>query len=77
MTTIFWAGDSTVKQNSIATYPQTGIGQVFDRYVKRYQVQIENYAENGRSTKQFTGIGLSALLGVVLNLVLPRSKTLP
>ena len=53
MTTIFWAGDSTVKQNSIATYPQTGIGQVFDRYVKRYQVQIENYAENGRSTKQF------------------------
>ena len=41
MTTIFWAGDSTVKQNSIATYPQTGIGQVFDRYVKRYQVQIQ------------------------------------
>ena len=62
MTTIFWAGDSTVKQNSIATYPQTGIGQVFDRYVKRYQVQIENYAENGRSTKQFIDEGRLATI---------------
>ena len=57
MTTIFWAGDSTVKQNSIATYPQTGIGQLFDRYVRRYEVQIENYAENGRSTKSFLDEG--------------------
>ncbi len=62
MTTIFWAGDSTVKQNSIATYPQTGIGQVFDRFVKRYQVQIENYAENGRSTKQFIDEGRLAVI---------------
>lgn len=62
MITIFWAGDSTVKQNSIATYPQTGIGQVFDRYVKRYQVQIENYAENGRSTKQFIDEGRLATI---------------
>ena len=57
MTTIFWAGDSTVKQNSILTYPQTGIGQVFDRYTKRTEVQIENHAENGRSTKQFLDEG--------------------
>lgn len=62
MTTIFWAGDSTVKQNSVWTYPQTGIGQVFDRYVKRYHVQIENYAENGRSTKQFIDEGRLALI---------------
>ncbi len=62
MTTIFWAGDSTVKQNSVWTYPQTGIGQVFDRYVKRYQVLIENYAENGRSTKQFIDEGRLALI---------------
>ncbi len=53
MTTIFWAGDSTVRQNSIHTYPQTGIGQVFDRFTRRYQVEIANYAENGRSTKSF------------------------
>ncbi len=62
MTTIFWAGDSTVKQNSIATYPQTGIGQVFDRYTRRYEVQIENYAENGRSTKQFIDEGRLAVI---------------
>ena len=57
MTTIFWAGDSTVRRNSIATYPQTGIGQAFERYVKRVDVQIENHAENGRSTKQFLDEG--------------------
>ena len=57
MTTIFWAGDSTVRRNSMLTYPQTGIGQVFDRYVKRVDVQIENHAENGRSTKQFLDEG--------------------
>lgn len=62
MTTIFWAGDSTVKQNSVCTYPQTGIGQVFDRYVKRYHVLIENYAENGRSTRQFIDEGRLALI---------------
>ena len=53
MTTIFWAGDSTVKQNGISTYPQTGIGQVFDRYTRPFQVLIDNCAENGRSTKSF------------------------
>lgn len=62
MTTIFWAGDSTVKQNSIATYPQTGIGQAFHRYVKNPQVQIENHAENGRSTKSFMDEGRLAAI---------------
>ena len=57
MTTIFWAGDSTVKQNGIATYPQTGIGQVFNRYTKTFQVLIDNCAENGRSTKSFIDEG--------------------
>ena len=62
MTTIFWAGDSTVKQNSIETYPQTGIGQAFTRFIRRYEVQIENYAENGRSTKQFIDEGRMAVI---------------
>ncbi len=63
MTTIFWAGDSTVRQNSIFTYPQTGIGQVFERFTRRYDVQIENHAENGRSTKSFLEEGrLSPIL---------------
>lgn len=57
MTTIFWAGDSTVKQNGIATYPQTGMGQVFDRYTAPFQVLIDNCAENGRSTKSFIDEG--------------------
>lgn len=49
---IFWAGDSTVKQNFRNKYPQTGIGQVMNRYFKR-EVQVYNYAQNGRSTKSF------------------------
>lgn len=57
MTTIYWAGDSTVKQNSIVTYPQTGIGQVFERFVRRCEVRVENHAENGRSTKSFIDEG--------------------
>lgn len=53
MKIIFWAGDSTVKQNSILTYPQTGIGQMLDRYLDRFHVVVSNHAENGRSTKSF------------------------
>ncbi len=52
MKTIFWAGDSTVKTNKFVTFPQTGIGQAFDRYT-RQGVVISNHAENGRSTKSF------------------------
>lgn len=57
MTTIFWASDSTVARKPITVYPETGIGQMFDRYVKKFDVQIENHAENGRSTKQFLDEG--------------------
>lgn len=60
MITIFWAGDSTVKQNSIATFPQTGIGQAFTRYIDRERVRVENHAENGRSTKSFIDEGRMA-----------------
>lgn len=62
MITIFWAGDSTAAQNSIATYPQTGIGQAFHRYVKPMQVQIENHAVNGRSTRSFMDEGRLAVI---------------
>lgn len=60
MITIFWAGDSTVKQNSIVTFPQTGIGQAFTRYINRANVRVENHAENGRSTKSFIDEGRMA-----------------
>lgn len=57
MKTIFWAGDSTIKQNTMLTYPQTGLGQGLERYVKRGEVTICNCAENGRSTKSFIDEG--------------------
>lgn len=49
---IFWAGDSTVAENKYVTFPQTGIGQAFDRYT-REDVVVCNHAVNGRSTKSF------------------------
>lgn len=53
---IFWAGDSTVKQNDFTSYPQCGIGQGFALYVKK-EILIVNRAENGRSTKSFIDEG--------------------
>ena len=52
MPTIFWAGDSTVQYNSIITFPQTGMGQVLNLYLKP-EVKVENHAKNGRSTRSF------------------------
>ena len=52
MPKIYWAGDSTVAKNTIETWPQTGIGQEFERFL-RAGVKVENYAQNGRSTKSF------------------------
>ena len=49
---IYWAGDSTVQYNDYLTYPQTGIGQVFNIFVKP-EIEIKNHAKNGRSTKSF------------------------
>ncbi|MBQ3911583.1 MAG: NAD(P)H-hydrate dehydratase [Lachnospiraceae bacterium] len=56
MSIIFWAGDSTAARNYIDSYPQTGIGQVFDLYVKN-GVEVRDYAVNGRSTKSFMDEG--------------------
>ena len=56
MPRIFWAGDSTVKQNDFTSYPQCGIGQGFALYVKK-EILIVNRAENGRSTKSFINEG--------------------
>lgn len=56
MNKIFWAADSTVQNNDVTTYPQTGIGQVFPMYVKE-GVFVINHAKNGRSTKSFIDEG--------------------
>lgn len=55
-TRIFWAGDSTVKQNYYMSFPQTGIGQAYGLFLKK-NIKIENFAENGRSTKSFIDEG--------------------
>ena len=54
---IFLAGDSTVAYNDITSYPQTGWGQVLHLYLSP-DVQIFNYAQNGRSSKSFIEEGL-------------------
>lgn len=60
-TRIFYAADSTVAQNTILTYPQSGIGQALPLYLKNGAV-IHNHAVNGRSTKSFIDEGrLSAI----------------
>ena len=56
MPTVYYAGDSTVQTNDIATYPQTGMGQVLSLYLKS-EVQVSNHGKNGRSTKSFIAEG--------------------
>lgn len=55
--TLHWIGDSTVQMNDIRTYPQCGMGQVLNLYL-RPEVKIKNYAKNGRSSKSFWDEGL-------------------
>lgn len=52
MRSIFWIGDSTVHENRIDTYPQTGMGQALGLYLKP-EVRVRNLAQNGRSTRSF------------------------
>lgn len=49
---IIFMGDSTMQYNDFSTYPQTGWVQEFSRFLKS-DVQILNFAKNGRSTKSF------------------------
>lgn len=56
MLTIFYIGDSTVARNNIHSYPQTGMSQGLELYV-RQAVRVESHAKNGRSTKSFLDEG--------------------
>lgn len=58
---IFYAGDSTCAQNDITTFPQTGLGQGLELYVKK-EIKIHNHAMNGRSTKSFIDEGRLAVI---------------
>lgn len=56
MLTVYYIGDSTVARNNIHSYPQTGISQGLELYVKEC-VRVESHAKNGRSTKSFLDEG--------------------
>ena len=58
---IFYAGDSTCAHNDITTYPQAGLGQGLELYVKK-EIKIHNHAMNGRSTKSFIDEGRLAVI---------------
>lgn len=57
MNRIFYIGDSTVQLNKIDTYPQTGMAQVLELFMKS-NVRVLPHGKNGRSTKSFLDEGL-------------------
>lgn len=56
MATIYWAGDSTVMCNTVVSWPQTGIGQEFGRFLRR-DTGLEIHAGKGYSAKSFVDGG--------------------
>lgn len=54
--TIYWIGDSTVQTNRMDTYPQCGMGQVLELFL-RPEVRVCNHAKNGQSTLSFQAEG--------------------
>lgn len=56
MVTVHYIGDSTVARNNIHSYPQTGMSQGLQLYLKE-AVRLVSYAKNGRSTKSFLDEG--------------------
>lgn len=56
MQTVHYIGDSTVARNNIHSYPQTGMSQGLQLYLKE-SIRIVSYAKNGRSTKSFLDEG--------------------
>ena len=56
MVTVHYIGDSTVARNNIHSYPQTGMSQGLQLYLKE-AVTIRSYAKNGRSTRSFLDEG--------------------
>ncbi len=51
--TIFLAGDSTMAEKRAEKRPETGWGEMLQKYFDVGKVKIENHAQNGRSTKTF------------------------
>ena len=56
---VFYIGDSTVQYNWIDTWPQCGIGQELELYL-RPGIRVRDYGRNGRSTRSFREDGFWA-----------------
>lgn len=54
---VFMIGDSTMSNKSIKRLPETGWGQVFGDFFND-SVVVDNYAQNGRSSKSFRDEGI-------------------
>src|SRR5215213_3600090 len=51
--TVYLAGDSTMAEKKPDKRPETGWGEMLQKYFDAEKVRIENHAQNGRSTKTF------------------------
>ena len=56
MPTLYYIGDSTVAYNKFDTYPQTGIAQAMELFV-RDGVRVRAHGKNGYSTRSFLDEG--------------------
>src|SRR6476661_8173693 len=50
---VYLAGDSTMAEKKPEKRPETGWGEMLQKYFDAGQVKIENHAQNGRSTRTF------------------------
>lgn len=62
---IVYAGDSTAAFNKIDTYPQTGMSQGLQLYLKD-DVEMKSFAANGRSSRSFIAEGRLKQIEAVL-----------
>src|SRR5215831_2126564 len=58
LVTIHLAGDSTMAEKLAEKRPETGWGEPLQFFFQDNQIEIRNYAKNGRSTRTFISEGL-------------------
>lgn len=57
LVTVYLAGDSTMAEKKPDKRPETGWGEMLQKYFPAEKVKISNHAQNGRSTKSFIAEG--------------------
>ncbi|MEO7990312.1 MAG: hypothetical protein ABI663_12275 [Chryseolinea sp.] len=51
---VFLIGDSTTANKKQEAFPETGWGMIFSKYIN---LEVQNHAVNGRSTRSFRTLG--------------------